>query len=232
MFPRPSFFSGARLNFAENLLYPQGCYVDENSIAAIGATEKGKEYVTWRELRERVRQCSAAMRTLGIQQNDRVAGFLANHINAVVAMLSAVSIGAIWTGVSPDTGVHAVLDRLQQIEPVLVFADNAVIYNGKTHDVHEKVRDVVQELHNLKAVVIFKTVESHGVNLSELNVSMGKAWTYDDFIKSVDAPNAELQFEQLDPDHPVYILYSSGTTGSMLIPFSTRAAASTSPRRS
>jgi len=211
LFPRPAFFAGAKLNFAENLLYPT-CDPDEDSIAVIAATEVSREHVSWRQLRDRVRQCTAAMRSAGIKKDDRVAGYLANHTNTLVAMLSTTAIGAIWTGVSPDTGVHAVLDRVRQIAPSLLFADNAVIYNGKTHDVHEKVVQVVQELPELKAAVIFDTVADHAFDLTDLKVRKGKAWRYEDFVKTGDG-DAGFSFAQLSPDHPIYILYSSGTTG-------------------
>ena len=199
------------MNFAENLLYPT-CNPDEGSIAVVAATEVSREKVTWRQLRDQVRQCTAAMRSAGIKKNDRVAGYLANHTNTLVAMLSTTAIGAIWTGVSPDTGVHAVLDRVRQIEPSLLFADNAVIYNGKTHDVHDKVVQVVRELPELRAAVIFDTVPDHAFDLTDLKVSRGTAWNYEDFVKTAHN-DAKLDFEQLAPDHPVYILYSSGTTG-------------------
>ncbi len=212
LFPRPQFFEGARLNFAENLLYPSSS-PDDGSLAVIEATEVSRVSVSWRELRVRVRQCAAAMSSIGVIEGNRVAGFLANHTNALVAMLSAASIGAIWTGVSPDTGVHAVLDRLQQITPVLLFADNAVLYNGKTHDVQGKVREIIQELPDLKGVVIFETTAHSEMVLDDLRSPSRQSWKYADFVDLGDA-EGEIQFAQLQPDHPVYILYSSGTTGS------------------
>lgn len=184
MFPRPDFFEGALLNFAENLLYPAGCSIDESSPAIIAATENTRETVTWTQLRERVQQCAASMRSLGVRESDRVAGFLANHTNTVVVMLAATSIGAIWTGVSPDTGVHAVLDRLVQIEPVVLFADNAVAYNGKVHDSHNKIMEIVRELKQLRAAVIFETVPEHKTIFQDLEVGKGKAMTYDEFVAS------------------------------------------------
>jgi acetoacetyl-CoA synthetase len=212
IFPRPAFFQGARLNFAENLLFPT-CAVDEDRPAVIAATEVSREYVPWKALRERVRQCTASMRALGISEGDRVAGFLANHTNTLVAMLSTVALGALWTGVSPDTGVHAVLERLVQIEPKLLFADNAVVYNSRTHDSYTKVCQVAKQLITLEGVVIFDTVKDYQINLNDLDVPGGRAWAYSDFLGLGD-PNLKLEFAQLEPDHPVYILYSSGTTGS------------------
>lgn len=211
MFPRPPFFPGSRLNFAENLLYP-ACDPSENSLAVIAATEESREHVTWGQLRERVRQCTAALRSVGVKEGDRVAGYVANHTNALIAMLAATSIGALWTAVSPDTGVHAVLDRLRQIEPVLLFSDNAVLYNGKIHGVHDKLNDVAKEIPHLQAVVIFETIKTHPFNLSDIIVHAGKTSMYATFLSQA-SPTASTSFAQLPADHPIYILYSSGTTG-------------------
>lgn len=211
MFPRPSFFEGAKLNFAENLLYPVQ-HVDEDSPAIVAATETTRETVTWKQLRERVRQCQAGMIAMKLQAGGRVAGYVANHTNALVAMLAATSLGAIWTAVSPDTGVTAVLDRMQQIEPVLLFTDNAVMYNGKTHPVLPKVEEIAASLPTLKGVVIFETVASMGCKIESPSLAK-RFFTYSSFTTMQEAPR-ELVFEQLQPDHPVYILYSSGTTGA------------------
>lgn len=212
MFPRPTWFEGAKMNFAENLLYPTQD-VDETSPAIIAATETERETISWKELRERVRQCQSGMLAMKLQAGDRVAGYVANHTNALVAMLAATSLGAIWTAVSPDTGVTAVLDRMVQIEPTLLFTDNAVVYNGKTHPVLPKVTEIVASLTSLKGTVIFETVPSMGTDLKDLH-SAGNVFTYSSFISINSSSPAKLTFEQLDPDHPVYILYSSGTTGA------------------
>ncbi|KAE8853512.1 hypothetical protein PTNB73_02164 [Pyrenophora teres f. teres] len=211
MFPRPTFFPGATLNFAENLLFPTQ-EVDPESSAVIAATETTRESVTWRELRERVKLCQAGMLALGLKEGDRVAAYVANHTNALVAMLAATSLGAVWTAVSPDTGVHAVLDRLRQIEPVLLFADNASFYNGRSHPVLSKVTEIVADLPSLRAAIIFPTVASVDFHVSSIPVPSGKAYDYATFTSLKSTP--ELIFKQLPPDHPVYILYSSGTTGA------------------
>ena len=217
MFPRPTFFQGAKLNFAENLLYPK-CISDESALAVIAATEVSREEVTWKELRERVRDCTHSLNSIGVKAGDRVAGYVANHTNALVAMLAATSVGAIWTSVSPDTGVFAVLDRIQQIEPVVLFSDNAVIYNGRIHGVQEKLQEIVLGLPNLAHLIIFPSVPNHSLDLSVLKPAKGDVRSYPDFLShTTSAPNTTLgkeqSFAQLPPDHPVYILYSSGTTG-------------------
>lgn len=180
----------------------------------ISATEQGREYVSWKELRDRVRQCANALREAGLQSGDRVAGFLGNHVNAIMAMLATASIGAFWTGVSPDTGVHAVLERLRQIEPKILFSDNASLYNGKVHDAQAKVQQIVSDLPNLELLVVFQTIKSHPLNLTELQPGQGKTYSYDAFLSTASNPSAPLEFASLEPDHPVYILYSSGTTGA------------------
>lgn len=211
MFPRPAFFKGAMLNFAENLLFPIQT-VDPNSPAIVAATEITRETVTWKELRERVRECQAGMMALGLKEGDRVAGYVANHTNALVAMLAATSLGGIWTAVSPDTGVHAVLERLRQIEPSLLFADNAAFYNGRSHPVIPKVNEIASALPSLKAVIIFPTVAN--VDSSDNSTKAPPRKTYDYKTFTSLKKTTELFFKQLPPDHPVYILYSSGTTGA------------------
>ena len=128
-----------------------------NSVAIIAVTETSRETVTWSALRDRVAQCQAGMLAMGLHTGDRVAGYVANHTNALVAMLACTSLGAIWTAVSPDTGVAAVLDRMVQIEPTLLFTDNAVMYNGKIHPVLSKVKEMLQSLPTVKATIIFNT---------------------------------------------------------------------------
>jgi acetoacetyl-CoA synthetase len=173
---------GSRLNFAENLLYPANININNEGPAIIEATEIGNSIVTWSELRERVRICAAAFKKHGVSESDRVAGFIGNHANAVVAMLAAASIGAIWTGVSPDTGVTAVLERLVQIRPTLLLADNAVRYNGKIHDSYQKVKEIVGGLTGLKACVIFDTVQEFAINTEGLDPVDGRVWSYKDFV--------------------------------------------------
>jgi acetoacetyl-CoA synthetase len=182
MFPRPNFFDGCMLNFADNLLHPRDA-PNENQPAMISVTESTVKSITWRAMREKVLRLALAMNSLGIQPCDRVAGFLGNHADTVIAMLATTYLGAIWTAVSPDTGVVAVLDRLVQIEPVMLFADNAVEYNGKIHESVTKTRGIAEALRDLKAVVIFESVLGFAVDPNSFNVANGQAWTYDAFVQ-------------------------------------------------
>ncbi|VBB86661.1 Putative acetoacetyl-coenzyme A synthetase [Podospora comata] len=215
MFPRPDFFAGARLNFAENLLFPANADVNEDAVAVITATEDDNALTetTWAELRDQVRRCSNALHAAGVKENSVVAGFVANHVQALVALLSAATLGAIWTGISPDNGVSAVLDRLVQIRPQVLFSDNATLYNGKEWSGKAKTLEIVEALkqHGLETVVIIKGLPNFETGLDEFRNLGVRAEEHDSFLSSsADQP---LVFTQLPPSHPLYVLYSSGTTG-------------------
>ncbi|KAF4112762.1 acetoacetyl-CoA synthetase [Onychostoma macrolepis] len=207
----PEWFKGSRLNYAENLLK----HKDQDKVALYAATEANEEIVkvTFGELRRDVALFAAAMRKMGIKTGDRVVGYLPNGIHAVEAMLAAASIGAIWSSTSPDFGVNGVLDRFSQIQPKLIFSVAAVVYNGKQHDHMEKLQNVVKGLPDLKKVVVIPYVRSRqDTDLSKIPNSV----FLDDFLatgKEGDQ-DPQLEFEQLPFSHPLFIMYSSGTTGA------------------
>uniref|UniRef100_A0A673JL92 Acetoacetyl-CoA synthetase n=1 Tax=Sinocyclocheilus rhinocerous TaxID=307959 RepID=A0A673JL92_9TELE len=207
----PEWFKGSRLNYAENLLK----HKDQDKVALYAATEAKEEIVkvTFGELRRDVALFAAAMRKMGIKIGDRGVGYLPNGIHAVEAMLAAASIGAIWSSTSPDFGVNGVLDRFSQIQPKLIFSVAAVVYNGKQHDHMEKLQNVVKGLPDLKKVVVIPYVRSRqDTDLSKIPNSV----FLDDFLatgKEGDQ-DPQLEFEQLPFSHPLFIMYSSGTTGA------------------
>ena len=208
MFPRPAFFPGAKLNFAENLLFSQP--MKDEYVAVVAVTEATREEITWHELKQRVQDLTNALRHHGVQVGDRVAGYVGNHANTLVAMLATTAVGAIWTAISTDTGVTAVLDRLVQIEPTILFADNASLYNGKTHSTQAKVAEIVKALPTLKHCVVFEAIRDAPTDLEALGPAPAKVFA--DFISPTKDVSG-MTFYQGDPDHPVYLLYSSGTTG-------------------
>ncbi|KCV72931.1 acetoacetate-CoA ligase [Fonticula alba] len=210
----PVWFPEARLNYAENCLWP--AHVDNgNSIAIYSASEtRPLEKVTFAELHTRVQRCAAALRAAGVTVNDRVGGYIANCIEAVVAMLATISIGAIWSSTSPDFGTKGVLERFSQIKPKVIFTVNAVVYNGRTFSQKEKLEEIINNLPEVEHVVIVPFHPKEPVDLS-----IRSSITFDDFMSTGrngpgEADFPPLVFEQLPFNHPGFILFSSGTTGN------------------
>ncbi len=201
-FPGAKWFPGARLNFAENLLR----YRDDRP-ALIGLLETGKRRtLSYGELFASVSKLANALRRHGIAPGDRVAGFMPNVIETVVAMLATTSIGAIWSSCSPDFGIQGVCDRFGQIEPRILFVADGYYYNGRAVDCLARVAAIQQHLPGLERVIVTPIV---GRN-AELGSIENAVWL-DDFTDG-EAEDS-LIFEQLAFDHPLYIMYSSGTTG-------------------
>uniref|UniRef100_A0A4W3H9I2 Acetoacetyl-CoA synthetase n=1 Tax=Callorhinchus milii TaxID=7868 RepID=A0A4W3H9I2_CALMI len=206
----PEWFSGSRLNYAENLLR----HKEEDKVALYAAGEGTEEVVkvTFKELKRRVALYAVALRRAGVNVGDRVLGYLPNSVHAVEAMLATASIGAIWSATSPDFGVNGVLDRVSQIQPKVMFSVDAVVYNGKEHNHMEKLLSVVKGLPDLKKVVLIPYVRPRAsVDLSRIPHGI----FLDDFLlMGKGCPAPQLEFEQLPFNHPLFIMYSSGTTGA------------------
>lgn len=223
LMPGARFFPDARLNFAENLLGHPG-----SGDALIFRDERGaRRSFDYPALHAEVMRVAAALRADGVEAGDRVAAFLPNIPEAVIAMLATTSIGAIWSSCSPDFGVRGVLDRFSQIEPsTFLFADGYV-YGGKTHHCYERASEIVANLPSLRRVVTVgnlsaplrserrgpeRTSPTRGITDDELDGSgirhalSWEAWT--------EGRKTNDHFEHFAFDHPVYILYSSGTTGA------------------
>ena len=193
-------FEGMQLNFAENLLRRR-----DDSIALIAYLENGeRRELTFNQLYDQVSSLAQALRAMGVEPGDRVAGWMPNIPETLVAMLAAVSLGATWSSCSPDFGVNGVFDRFGQIEPKVLFASNGYYYNGKTIDCRERLQDIVARIDAIEQVVLVETA-STGL------LDHPKVVRYSDVLARF-APT-DIDFVQMPFSHPLYIMYSSGTTG-------------------
>lgn len=197
----PRWFTGARLNYAENLLRH-----DDAAMAIISWDERGRTGTrSFGELRRDVARAAAGLRRLGVRPGDRVAAWLPNIPEAVVAMLATASIGAVWTSCSPDFGVDGVVDRFGQTEPVVLLFVDGYRYAGKVHDCSARVLELLPRLRSVRRAVMIPYLGTGEVPFDRRTL----AW---DKLLGAE-PSAELVFERMPFDHPLYILYSSGTTG-------------------
>ena len=201
--PGAKWFPEARLNFAQNLLRSR----DERDALVFWGEDRVKNRMSHGELYRRVAQFAAALREQGVGKGDRVAAYMPNMPETVVAMLAAASIGAIFTSASPDFGVQGVLDRFGQTEPKVLIACDGYYYNGKVVDCLDKLAEVAARLPSLKRVVVVPYVHAQ----HELS-AIAHARMLADFVAPHHA-ETEIAFEPLPFDHPLYIMYSSGTTG-------------------
>ena len=201
--PGGRFFPDAKLNYAENLLRRN----DAEPALIFWGEDKIKITMTWRELRTRVAQTQRALVKAGIKSGDRVCAVVPNHPETIVAFLAAASLGAIWSSCSPDFGERGILDRFGQIAPKLMFTCDAYFYSGKTHGLSEKIAKVLTQLPSVEWTVV---IDYTGA-ATAMAAQLPKAQTLEVFRSGEsDAPIA---FAQMPFDHPLYILYSSGTTG-------------------
>jgi acetoacetyl-CoA synthetase len=200
--PGARFFPEARLNFAENLLQTRGA----GEAILFRGEDKVRRRLSWDDLHAEVSRLQQALSAAGVKPGDRVAAFVANMPEAVIAMLATSSLGAIWSSCSPDFGAQGVIDRFGQIEPKLLFFVEGYFYNGKTIDCLPRLPDILKQVPSIeRAVVIAYARERPDI------AAIGKAVSWPDFL----APHSpkSVSFARLPFDHPLCILYSSGTTG-------------------
>ncbi|NQT57045.1 MAG: acetoacetate--CoA ligase [Desulfobacteraceae bacterium] len=200
--PGATWFEGARLNFAENLL----SFTDDHIALIFRGEDQVRREVTYAELYDEVARVAKSLKGAGVQVGDRVAGFMPNMPETVIAMLAATSMGAIWSSCSPDFGIKGVLDRFGQIKPKVLFTANGYFFKGKNLDSLERASQILKDIPSIEKVVVVSYTEK------EPDISgLPNALLYRDF-RSPDA-NLGIDFEQLPFDHPLYIMYTSGTTG-------------------
>ena len=205
--PGAKWFPEARLNFAENLLRRR----DGADALVFWGEDKVKGRASHAELHRAVAQTAAALRAMGVARGDRVAAYMPNVPAAVVAMLATAAIGAIFSSASPDFGVQGVLDRFGQIEPKVLFACDAYWYNGKAIDCLGKVAEIAAQLPSLERVVLVPYA-GNAADAGKAIAAVKHGVSLADFLAPF-AGEREIRFERLPFDHPLYIMYSSGTTG-------------------
>ncbi|MBT6094883.1 MAG: acetoacetate--CoA ligase [Rhodospirillaceae bacterium] len=200
--PGAQWFPDAKLNFAENLLRHRG---DQEALVFRGEDQVERR-MTRDELYDAVSTLAQALKAEGVGVGDRVGAYIANMPEAIIGMLAATSLGATWSSCSPDFGVDGVLDRFGQIEPKVVIAVEGYFYNGKTLDIRDKVTAIVSQIPSVKRVVIVPYADVTP-DISDIP----NAVTLSDYTSTFTP--GEISFAQVPFDHPLYILYSSGTTG-------------------
>src|SRR3989454_12175680 len=201
-FPGANWFSGARLNFAENLLR----FRDER-IALISRSEgRKRSSLTYSDLYRKVARVANGLREKGVRAGDRVGGYMPNIEEAAIAMLASTSIGAVWACCGAELGSAAVLDRLGQIKPKILFAVDGYVYKGKKFDISSNVKNVADGIPSLEKIV---TVPQLDVE-SEVDQLVNSV-RFDDFGSA--KKSGEIRFEQLPSDDPVFGMFASGTTG-------------------
>ena len=201
--PGATWFPGARLNFAENLLRRR----DDAPGIVFRGEDRVRRSLSFRELHDAVSVLAQALRAAGVAKGDRVAGYLPNMPEAVIAMLATTSIGALWSSASPDFGVRGVVDRFGQIAPKVLFSADGYLYGGKRHDSIGRLASIAAQIPSIERIVVAPyTAATPDVGTVE------KAVTLDEFVAG--RTPADIVFERLPFDHPLYIMYSSGTTGA------------------
>ncbi len=201
-------FEGAELNFAENLLK----YRDSHT-AIISSRESAPTIkLTYSELYKLVASVAESLKQLGVRKGDRIAGFVTNIPEAIISMLATTSLGAIWSSCSPDFGIKGVMDRFGQIQPKILFAVEEYQYNGKIIDCRAKINQIKENIPEIEKVIFiprffdFKQLKIQSKNLNKSDNQLH-------FNELLQYTSGEIKFKQLPFDYPVYIMYSSGTTG-------------------
>ena len=198
VFNKSKFFPDSRLNYAENILKKRSNEVAINFLSEHGIEEE----ITWNELHERVCRFSAYLKKLNLKKGDRVAAYTPNKIECVICFLACAKNGIIWSSCSPDFGVQGVVDRFKQIEPKVLITSDYYFYNGKKIDILDKVDEVIKQIPSIEKVIVYSYYKNEKENLKN----------FIDFEEALNIESDET-FERFEFNHPIYILFSSGTTG-------------------
>ncbi|KMP11567.1 acetoacetyl-CoA synthetase [Candidatus Nitromaritima sp. SCGC AAA799-A02] len=202
--PGGRWFVGAELNYAENLLGGR-----PDKIAVIGKREdQPLSHLTYGELSNQAIQFAVALKRCGIQPGDRIAGYLPNIPETLIAMLGSASIGAVWSSCSPDFGIQGVKDRFGQIEPKVLIAADGYTYNGKSYPLLDTISAVVADAVSLEHIIVIPLLED---SVRKQSISFRSVYTWEEFLKG--GTMDDFKFQSFPFNHPLFIMYSSGTTG-------------------
>ena len=199
IFNETKFFPDSKINYAENILKKK-----TNDCAINFLSETGfEESITWKDLYEKVCKFSSYLKTLDLKKGDRVAAYVPNKIESIISFLACAKNGIIWSSCSPDFGTHGVVDRFKQIEPTVLITCDHYFYNGKKINILEKINDILKEIPSIKKTLVFAYNKKEKIEYKN----------FINFNKILIQSKSDYTFERFDFNHPIYILYSSGTTG-------------------
>jgi len=199
IFNETKFFPDSKINYAENILKKK-----TNDCAINFLSETGfEESITWKDLYEKVCKFSFYLKTLDLKKGDRVAAYVPNKIESIISFLACAKNGIIWSSCSPDFGTHGVVDRFKQIEPTVLITCDHYFYNGKKINILEKINNILKEIPSIKKTLVFAYNKKEKIEYKN----------FIDFNEVLIQSKSDYTFERFDFNHPIYILYSSGTTG-------------------
>ncbi len=199
IFNKNKFFPDSKINYSENILKKRDKNVAINFLSESGLEES----ISWEVLYEKVCKFSSYLKSLNLKKGDRVAAYVPNKIETVISFLACAKNGIIWSSCSPDFGVRGVVDRFKQIEPKVLITSDYYFYNGKKNNILEKIDDILTKIESIKKVILFSY---NSKNKNKIN-------KYINFHEVISNSNLDENFERFEFNHPIYILYSSGTTG-------------------
>ena len=199
IFNKTKFFSDSKLNYTENILKKKSL---DPAISFL--SEKGfEEEISWEQLYIKVCKFSNYLKSIGLKKGDRVAAYVPNKIESIISFLACAKNGIIWSSCSPDFGTQGVVDRFKQIEPSILITSDHYFYNGKKINILEKIEDILKEIPSIKKTLVFAYNKKEEMNIQN----------YINFDEVLDQTVADESFERFEFNHPIYILFSSGTTG-------------------
>ncbi len=199
IFNKTNFFPDSKLNYSENILKKKS-----SEIAISFLSEKGfEEEISWKQLYSKVCKFSNYLKSIGLKKGDRVAAYVPNKIESIIGFLSCAKNGIIWSSCSPDFGTQGVVDRFKQIEPSILITSDHYFYNGKKINILEKIENILKQIPSIKKTLVFAYNKKEKINLQN----------YINFDEVLEKEKMDETFERFEFNHPIYILYSSGTTG-------------------